>query len=83
MNRLNFPGLCCYIPEGANTGTAEDVAFYAYWVTRPDDDTGSTSTSYGAEESTSAQNQELTQDIGPTPGIYDPEWAAWLAGEIV
>ena len=80
---LHFHGMCSYIVQGPDP-TTEDFSFWALWMSTPtDDDVGSSgSATYSPEISTQANNLRLTRDIGPAVEIYDPEWAAWLAGEI-
>lgn len=83
---LDFHGLCCWIAEGPTPDYHYDSksTWNNLWTSVPDvDDVGGTgSVSYSPEISASANNLRLTQDIGPVVEDYDPEWAAWLAGEI-
>ena len=81
---LDFQGLCRYIPQGPDTTTIEDIQFWSLWMSTPDvDNVGSSgSANYSPEISANANNLRLTSKIGPAIEIYDPEWAAWLAGEI-
>ena len=46
------------------------------------DDIGATSTSYSGNEVARVNNMVFTQDVGPIVELFDPEWMAWLAGEI-
>jgi len=80
-NEYSMSGPCAYIPQGVDP-TQEDIDWWNWYMMQPDDP-GPTVTSSGSQgDAASAQNEVYTKDVGPSVGVYDPEWSAWLAGEI-
>ena len=80
---IRFHGLCRYVPEGPSTGTAEDISIWKTLTSAPEDDEGVISNTYSyAAGSATVINDGVTA-VGPVTGIYDPEWDAFLAGELI
>lgn len=73
----------CYIVEGPSEGTAEDEAFWKTLLSAPEDDEGVVSSDYTYGAGTAVILNEGVTEVGPLTGGYDPEWAAFIAGELI
>lgn len=76
------PVMCYELNGPSETGYGGLVSFKVL-TSAPEDDEGviSATFSYGAAE-TAVLNDGVT-DIGPVTGVYDPEWDAFMAGELI
>jgi hypothetical protein len=76
------PVMCYELNGPSETGYGGLVSYKAL-TSAPEDDEGviSATFSYGAAETT-VLNDGVT-DIGPVTGVYDPEWDAFMAGELI
>lgn len=81
MNTLNFPGICCYIPQGPDSGTADDIKYWSTIMSKADDDEGVISRHFSYKGSSGVIVNKDVSDVGPVGGVYDPEWDAFITGE--
>lgn len=75
--------IMCYIVEGPSEGTAEDEAYWKTLMSAPEDDEGVISNTYAYAAGSATVLNEGVVDVGPLTGIYDPEWDAFMAGELI
>jgi hypothetical protein len=73
----------CYIPEGPSTGTGNDISIWKTLMSAPEDDEGVISNTYTYAAGSATVINEGVVDVGPLTGIYDPEWDAFMAGELI
>lgn len=75
--------ILAFVVEGPDSGSTNFEAWYEWLQSQADaDDVGAVNTNYSYEGSSGVvQNKDVT-DVGPTSGVYDPEWQAFLAGEL-
>lgn len=73
----------CYAVEGPSEGTAEDESFWKTLLSAPEDDEGVISNRYAYTAGTAVIINEGVTEVGPLTGIYDPEWDAFIAGELI
>jgi len=73
----------CYIPEGPSTGTADDISIWKTLMSAPEDDEGVISNTYGYDAGSATVINEGVTEVGPLTGTYDPEWDAFMAGELI
>ena len=73
----------CYVPEGPDTGTSDDISIWKTLMGAPEDDEGVISNNYSYAAGSATVLNEGVVDVGPLTGIYDPEWDAFMAGELI
>jgi hypothetical protein len=71
--------LRCYWESGVNT-TTQDISDYSNWLSSQKANRGP-STQAGSGRPQSVGGGMNRTKVGPATGIYDPEWASWLAEE--
>ena len=75
--------IMCYIPEGPSTGTADDISIWKTLMSAPEDDEGVISNTYSYAAGDAIVINEGVTAVGPITGTYDPEWDAFMAGELI
>ena len=75
--------IMCYIPEGPSTGTADDILIWKSLMGAPEDDEGVISSTYSYAAGSATVVNDGVVDVGPLTGVYDPEWDAFMAGELI
>lgn len=73
----------CYIVEGPDMGTANDISIWKTLMSAPEDDEGVISNTYTYAAGSATVVNDGVVDVGPLTGIYDPEWDAFMAGELI
>ena len=73
----------CYIVEGPSEGTANDEAYWKSLMTAPEDDEGVIDNNYSYSAGSAVVINDGVTEVGPLTGTYDPEWDAFLAGELI
>ena len=76
------PVMCYTLNGPSESGYGGEVS-YKVLTSAPDDDEGviTATFTYAAAE-TAVLNDGVT-DVGPVTGVYDPEWDAFMAGELI
>jgi hypothetical protein len=82
MIYLHAP-IMCYIVEGPDEGTANDISIWKTLMSAPEDDEGVISNTYAYTAGSATAINEGVADVGPVSGVYDPEWDAFMAGELI
>ena len=72
----------CYLVEGPTAGV-EDVTFWRTLLSAPEDDEGVISGTYAYSAGVATITNEGVTEVGPLTGAYDPEWDAFIAGELI
>ena len=72
----------CYSVEGPDTGE-NDINILKALMSAPEDDEGVISATYTYAAGSATVLNEGVVDVGPLTGIYDPEWDAFMAGELI
>ena len=74
----------CYIVEGPDPDKSpiEEIVWRTL-TSAPEDDEGVISNTYGYNAASASVINDGVTEIGPVSGIYDPEWFAFLAGELI
>ena len=84
MNPIWLPApVMCYLVEGPSGGTADDISFWKTLMSAPEDDEGVISSDYAYTAGTAVIINEGVTEVGPLTGSYDPEWDAFIAGELI
>ena len=74
--------ICCYQVEGPDTGE-NDINILKALMSAPEDDEGVITATYSYAAGSNTVLNEGVVDVGPLTGIYDPEWDAFMAGELI
>jgi len=74
----------CYIVEGPDPDKSpiEEIVWRTL-TSAPEDDEGSISATYSYDAASASVINDGVTDIGPVTGAYDPEWDAFMAGELI
>ena len=75
--------ILCYIVEGPGGDTASDEAYWKTLMSAPEDDEGVVAATYSYTAGLGTILNEGVTEVGPLTGIYDPEWDAFIAGELI
>ena len=74
----------CYIVEGPDadwTYTSDSIWEALYGA--PEDDEGVITATYSYQAAAPIVTNEGVTEVGPLSGIFDPEWDAFMAGELI
>ena len=74
--------IMCYGVEGP-TATVKDEVYWRTLMSAPEDDEGVISGTYSYDAGVATITNEGVTEVGPLTGIYDPEWDAFIAGELI
>lgn len=74
-------GLRFYFVSGADVGKAWDIRDYNAYLASKRDDSGPRASGKGSSRAQSSGAATERGKVGPAVGVYDPEWASWVAEE--
>jgi hypothetical protein len=80
--RRAFPGICFYIPQGADEPTSEDIDFWADYLSSGGESGSTGSTEYRADTVAKASLRGKPAKVGPRISIFDPELMAMIGMEL-
>lgn len=75
----------CYQAEGPDPDTSP-INYIMIWkslTSAPEDDEGVISNTYAYSAGSGTVINKGVTEIGPLDGVYDPEWDAFMAGELI
>ena len=76
--------IMCYIVEGPDPDKSPiDDIVWKTLTSAPEDDEGVISASYSYTAGSNTIVNDGVTAIGPVEGTHDPEWDAFLAGELI
>jgi len=74
----------CFVVEGPDSDVSPiDEIIWRTITAAPEDDEGVISNNYSYGAGSATVTNENVVDIGPVTGDYDPEWDAFMAGELI
>ena len=76
--------IMCYIVEGPDPDKSPiDEIIWKTLTSAPEDDEGVISATFSYTAGSNTVVNDGVTDIGPVAGVYDPEWDAFMAGELI